>query len=338
MAAASRSGSRGSTIVTSSFALDARWSGQHPWGYHATNVALHAAASALLFVLLRELAPGPWPALGGAVLFAVHPALASAVAWIPGRNDSLLAVFALTAWIAFARDAASPSNGWRAAHLAAFALALLTKETAVVIPLVCLAHVVLVRPRVPRQDSPSSPRERGLGGEILVYAAGWTAALGAFAALHAGLHAAALRVTAQSAKVLVASAGQILLPLAPTAFTSAEDLSVWPGLLAIGVLTVVSLRVQGVRGRVVALGATVFVLTLAPTLVLGGATALDCRLELPACGLFLAVVEVARARWRSRSAAEPGVVTAIGATAIAVCAVVTIAFEGSFRDPRSFAK
>src|SRR5580700_7456489 len=59
-------------LVTASFAIDARWSGTHPFGYHATNVLLHAAASALLFVLLRALAIRPRAALGGALVFAVN--------------------------------------------------------------------------------------------------------------------------------------------------------------------------------------------------------------------------------------------------------------------------
>jgi hypothetical protein len=316
-------------IVTASLALDARWSGAHAFGYHATNVALHAAASALLFLLLGALSMGPWPSLVGAIVFAVHPALAAAVAWIPGRNDSLLAVFALAAWIAFVRDAAAPSIRWRAAHLTAFGLALLTKETAVVIPLVCLAQAALVPPE-PGARRPSPRRWVG-------YAAGWTVALAAFAALHAGLPAPAVPALGTVARVVVASAGKILVPFFPSAFASVEDLPVWPGVLGIAALAAASLRVPGVRRPVVLLGAVAFVVSLAPALALGGATSLDCRLEWPACGALVAVVEVARAAWQSRSAREGTLAAALAATTLAVLVAVTIAFEGSFRDPRSFA-
>jgi len=326
-------------IVTASFALDARWSSaSHPWGYHATNVALHAAASVLFLALLRELAMGAWPALAGAIAFAVHPALASAVAWIPGRNDSLLAVFALAAWLAFARDAARPSVGWRTAHLAAFALALLTKETAAVVPLVCMAHALLVGPGGGATGELPTVRTRQDRVRITTYIAGWTMALAGFAALHAGLRSPPLRIGWDSARVLVASAGKVLVPIFPAAFASAEDLSLWPGLLAIAALTGATLRVPGVRRRVVALGAVVFVVGLAPTLAFAG-PALDCRLELPACGALLAAIEVARAAWASRAAGEGTHTGAIGVAVavLAALAIVTVAFEGSFRDPRAFA-
>src|SRR5262249_39402049 len=72
-------------LVTASYVLDAQWGGARPLAYHATNVVLHAAASALVLALLRRFGVGRGLALAGALAFAVHPALASAVAWIPGR-------------------------------------------------------------------------------------------------------------------------------------------------------------------------------------------------------------------------------------------------------------
>jgi tetratricopeptide (TPR) repeat protein len=130
----------------------------------------------------------------------------------------------------------------------------------------------------------------------------------------------------------------VLVPVFPVAFASARDLPVWPGVLAIAALAGALWRVAGVRKGVVGLGAIVFVAGLAPTLAFGG-PALDCRLELPACGALLAAVEVARAAWAPRSAGDSARAGAIGAAcaALAALAIVTVAFEGSFRDPRAFA-
>ena len=86
-------------LVTASFALDAAWSGSHPRGYHLTNILLAALGAGLLFRLLLGFGYGPGVALFGGLLYAVHPALTETVAWIPGRNDSLLVVFALAAWL-----------------------------------------------------------------------------------------------------------------------------------------------------------------------------------------------------------------------------------------------
>ena len=67
-------------LVTASFALDARWPVTAPRAHHATNLLLHAAAACLVFLLLRRFGHRDGLALGGALVFAAHPALASAVA------------------------------------------------------------------------------------------------------------------------------------------------------------------------------------------------------------------------------------------------------------------
>ena len=79
-------------LVTTSFILDAQWKGVRPFAYHVTNVVLHVVATALFFVLLGRLGFGWAESIVGASLFAVHPALTEAVAWIPGRCDLLLGV------------------------------------------------------------------------------------------------------------------------------------------------------------------------------------------------------------------------------------------------------
>ena len=53
------------------------------------------------FALLRKLETGAFTACILALLFAAHPAAASAVSWVPGRNDPLLALFVLSSFIFF---------------------------------------------------------------------------------------------------------------------------------------------------------------------------------------------------------------------------------------------
>ena len=71
-----------------------------------------------------------------ALIFAVHPALNQAVAWIPGRNDSLLALFVLASALAFVRYVENRNWQWLGAYLALSLAALLTKESAVLLPLI----------------------------------------------------------------------------------------------------------------------------------------------------------------------------------------------------------
>lgn len=314
-------------LVTASYVLDARWSGLDPRGYHLTNVALYAVASILVHALLRALALGPGVALAGALLFAVHPALAPAVAWIPGRNDSLLAVFALAAWIAFVRDAARPSAWHKAAHYVFFALALLTKESAVVLPAVCLAHVALAQP----EDWKRLCQPRVIGG----FAFGWATIVAGRLFVHppGGSPGLALHEMVANAPLLVTALGKVALPVHLSVLSVASDIPLWPGVVAWVAMGVAVRAVPGVRPRIVALGAAAFVLFLAPVIALSGSLVLDQRLVLPACGALFAAGEIVRAMRLERAT------LAAAAAAVALTfAALTVAFEGDFRNPRAFAR
>lgn len=117
-------------VVTMSLALDRAVWGEAPWGFHLTNLLLHAAAVFLLFLLLRGLG-GTLPAAVGAALFAVHPVQVESVAFVLGRTDLLAVVFLLLAALAY-------RAGRHLAALAAFAGALLSKESAVTFPALAL--------------------------------------------------------------------------------------------------------------------------------------------------------------------------------------------------------
>ncbi|UCD55136.1 MAG: hypothetical protein JSV93_06410, partial [Candidatus Omnitrophota bacterium] len=63
------------------------------FSYHLTNIVIHLLAACLLFLLLIKLKYREGLAIFFSLIFTVHPVLTQAVAWLPGRNDSLLAVF-----------------------------------------------------------------------------------------------------------------------------------------------------------------------------------------------------------------------------------------------------
>lgn len=72
--------------------------------HHLVNVALHSLAAVLLFVLLLRLFPGRHGiALLAALLWALHPQRAEAVAWIAGRKEMVCAVFVLLGLLAWER-------------------------------------------------------------------------------------------------------------------------------------------------------------------------------------------------------------------------------------------
>jgi len=78
--------------------------------------------------------------------FCRSSALSQAVAWVPGRNDSLAAAFILLSfysWIKYSSD--TKKTGYFALHSVCFALALFTKETSAAFIPVVLLYSILVR-------------------------------------------------------------------------------------------------------------------------------------------------------------------------------------------------
>jgi tetratricopeptide (TPR) repeat protein len=109
-------------------------------GYHVTNVLLHAANAALLFLALFRLTGRQIPAAVVALLFAVHPLRVESVAWVSERKDVLGAFFGLLALRAYAAYAGRPSARRYLAVAAAFAGSLLAKPMLVTLP--CLLLVL----------------------------------------------------------------------------------------------------------------------------------------------------------------------------------------------------
>ena len=69
-----------------SYMLDSQIYGMQPWGYHGTNVLLHAATSVILFLALRRMTGSLWSSALVALVFAIHP-LREAVAWVGERKS-----------------------------------------------------------------------------------------------------------------------------------------------------------------------------------------------------------------------------------------------------------
>ncbi|MCW5766283.1 MAG: tetratricopeptide repeat protein [Phycisphaeraceae bacterium] len=129
-----------------------------PVGWHAANILLHAGVAALAFLLLRRFAVAPWLAAAAALLWAVHPTKPESVAWVSGSPDPLLAASLLGSMLLLLSARERPRGGTRlwAASLACYALALGSKEVAILWPIV-VAVVCLGTPEAPA-DSPSHTR------------------------------------------------------------------------------------------------------------------------------------------------------------------------------------
>ncbi|GEM_PF-2469659 len=135
-----------------SYMLDNRLWGKTPEVFRAVNIAIHALNGALLFILLYILVKDRLTSFFSALFFLVHPLQTSAVAYIAGRSDLLALMFLLISSIFFirSRDSGGLLNG--IVSVAAFILALLSKEVCIVFPLFLCLHVFLFKEE--RKDPP----------------------------------------------------------------------------------------------------------------------------------------------------------------------------------------
>jgi protein O-mannosyl-transferase len=138
------------------FALDYLIWGMEPFGYHLTNLVLHAANTALFYFLalrLLSLALSRPPSasdLGlrtaagfAALFFSIHPLRVESVAWATERRDVLSGLFFLATILCYLQAMTysnDPSHQarWRNRALIAYGLSLLAKASGVTLPVVLL--------------------------------------------------------------------------------------------------------------------------------------------------------------------------------------------------------
>ena len=136
-----------------------------PWGFHLSNVLLHAANAVLLFFILRRCTRRTLPALLAAAFWALHPLRVESVAWVTERKDTLSTLFAFLSILFYLKsfpaplpapnpgplpegapdrrsgggDVARPSRkGFQCLALATFILGLLSKPMLVTLPFLFL--------------------------------------------------------------------------------------------------------------------------------------------------------------------------------------------------------
>ena len=118
--------------------------GSNAWGHHLINVLLHAANTALVFLVFRRMTGATWRSLILAALFGLHPLRVESVAWVTERKDVLSTLFwMLTLWayvkyVEAGKTQNSKSRLWYGAALAMFVLGLMSKAMLVTLPCVLL--------------------------------------------------------------------------------------------------------------------------------------------------------------------------------------------------------
>lgn len=318
-------------LFSDSMILNYQLSGTNIFGYHVVNILLHMTVVILLFKLLRKLEIKELAAFILALVFAVHPVLSQAVAWIPGRNDSMLAIFVISSML-FTIDY---SNNGKIKDLALSAtfllLAFFTKETAVFAPPAAFILLVLVLNK-------NWPGKRNL----LLYAkwAGcyllWFLARNMATTASTGIASAqGLSEMIHRLPVVIQYLGKIFLPVNLSVFPTQQDTVYYYGIIAVAVLAIILFLNKQRNVKVILGGLGVFLLFLMPALLVPdrlNAQTFEHRLYLPIIGILLLLPQTILFTNKLTDKQMSG-------AGIAVCcilAAVNIDHQKSFADPKSF--
>jgi len=136
------------------------WGGR-PFGFHLTNLLLFAVIAMLAFRTAESFScltrraddktPLWFVPLFTALIFAVHPLKSEVVAWITQRNTLLATLFFLLSLLLFRRHLEIGGVKTYVLSFLAFSLALLSKATVVILPLLLLFYMLLKNGREWRQ-------------------------------------------------------------------------------------------------------------------------------------------------------------------------------------------
>ncbi len=129
-------------VLNLSFLADKLIYNINPYGYHLTNILIHLLAVFAIFILFSY-KYDKYLSILFSIIFAVHPTLVKAVAWIPGRNDSLLALFSVLSFYFFIKYSENYKKSTLIFHILFFILSMFTKETAVISVFIYVLYIFI---------------------------------------------------------------------------------------------------------------------------------------------------------------------------------------------------
>lgn len=334
------------------FVVEHRAFGRGTIGYHVVSLALYWIACGLAFLLVRRLqgrndeSPGSRAAHWGAAaiatgIFAAHPVHVEAVAYVCGQKELLFAVFTLASVSMFDRVFDEPGRraGWLAGAVACYGLALLSKQTAIVL----LLLVPLLWALADRRRRPRATPSALFWAAVNVPAAIWMLR-----------SREAFQTLWRTNSEVTATPLLERIPLALKVLGAHARLAVWPHPLSFGypfdgspspdanlaagilALALLGLAAWGYRrDRAVLFGVATFLVFLVPVLQLHGslnnASIDDCYLFLPVLGVALLAERVARSVLRERLGSVRAWAGA-GTALVLLGAVLTARYVPAFED------
>jgi len=227
-------------VLGLSFFIDATLYGADPKGYYISNILFHALAILLIFLLFIKLKIPDNFSFLASLLLAVHPILTPAVAWISGRNDPLLLIFSVLAFIFFLdlinSEKQLKRNLFLLLHGLSLLIAIFTKESAIVLPLLFLLYLFLFRSDFLKSIKITLPVVIWLlGAGIYLYARHFTNAT------VEGQEIFGLKAFVLNLPSVFAIFGKIFLPWKMNGSAHFENFSVFSGIIIMLALTFISI-------------------------------------------------------------------------------------------------
>jgi len=323
--------------VNISYALDRAVWGFTAFGFHVTNVALHAIVVGLFYAWCTRaltdarsvdgLEEAAWPAFFAAAAYAVHPMMTEAAGYVSGRSEVLCAAGFLASLIFARRAILTSSRLSGAASVGMGVLALASKESAAALPIVLMAYDGWVLSR--DEDSKGGFHRRLWRVYVpclILIGAGALFRLRTLLSTDAAVSRGPIENLLTQAVViwrylllLVVPVGQTIMHRVRFAPTALDPV----GLIALAALIAVVFFAIRARHRMplVAVGAVWFMAAIAPSssiIPLREGMA-EHRMYLASGGLFMACAAALARPLSSRVS-----VRAAGALVLAICALLTL--------------
>jgi tetratricopeptide (TPR) repeat protein len=312
------------------FILEGHLFGTSIGWYHFTNLLFHIASVILLFTLFRKLKLGDLSAFLFAALFAVHPVLTQAVAWIPGRNDMLLAIFLLIALTGLINYAETGKMKWLALFGLLFLAALFTKETAIAFPFICLVYLVMLAGVKLTDKRVAFFLISVIVPFVLYFAVKSTATLG-----HSTVGNNLFGLIMYRLPLMFQYIGKALFPVNLSVYPTMEDTQNIYGVVATLLLLLIFIATKSYKNRLAIWGLLWFGVFLSPLLLVPkemNNQIFEHRLYLPLMGLLIFFSQVVKLGEKTNQARK---IYAIGAV-IAGFALISFTRESYFKDPITF--
>lgn len=272
-------------VLNLTFLVEKYIYGIKPFGYHLTNLIIHlfAVFSIFLFLTLRY---DKKKTLLLCLLFACHPAIVQAVAWIPGRNDSLLTLFIILSCYYLIRYIDTKKYLYCFIHLLFFILALLTKETSVIIPVFYFIFLYLKSKNIKK---------------IVIFATIWSIIIIAYLFYRSFVlsgHEYSLtfheliKNFIVSFPALAKYIANIFFPLKLSVFQTILEINYLLSIASILVFVLLFIKFKTYNKIFIYLGFSWFILFLFPTFLMSNNQFYDHRIYLPLVGILIVILEL----------------------------------------------